>query len=378
MLLILLVAIFVLGVAFYQAVQGLFTAIIMALLTVCCAVLAFNFYEPFAEAVLYSSKPAYADAISLISLFVVPLLALRLIFDKFIGGNVLTGMWTDRIAGGCVGLVTALVTTGVLMVAVQMLPIGPSILGYVPFNDKLQRQSSLFPYPDDFTVGLVDTLSGGKKDGDPTGSLATDPASPFSYVHDNLLLELYCARNTGKTDQGESLAGSLEVLPGGLTVLGAFLPGNAPWTTDVPLYPLSPETASTKVVVVRIQLNDESRAKDDDRYYRLVGSQFRLVTASGKSYYPVGHLTCLPEPDAEKRKEKPWVLHAPNENGVALPGKVVVVRPGDQIKMIHVDWVYRIPTEDVLSYMVFRKVARQEIALPKEGMPEPKFALNRK
>ena len=51
MILIVITALFVLGIALFQAVQGLFSALIMSILTILCAVLAFNFYEPLAEAV---------------------------------------------------------------------------------------------------------------------------------------------------------------------------------------------------------------------------------------------------------------------------------------------------------------------------------------
>ena len=67
MLLIVVVAALVLGIAFYQVVRGLFSALIMAILSLLCAMLAFNFYEPFAQSLLYSRQPTTADAISLVN-----------------------------------------------------------------------------------------------------------------------------------------------------------------------------------------------------------------------------------------------------------------------------------------------------------------------
>ena len=46
MVLIILAALLILGIAFYQTVQGCFGAMIMAILTVLCAAVAFNYYEP--------------------------------------------------------------------------------------------------------------------------------------------------------------------------------------------------------------------------------------------------------------------------------------------------------------------------------------------
>lgn len=392
MLLILFATVLVLGVAFYQAVQGLYSAIIMAILTVCCAVLAFHFYEPLGDALLYSRQPEYADAIALIALFILPLLGLRLLFDKVLGANALTGMWTDRIAGGLVGLVTAQVMIGVLMIAIQMLPFGTSILGFVPFNDSLKRDSGLFPYPDEFTVGLVNTLSAGKPGGESSGALAPEPAQPYGYLHDDLLLELFCARNTAKDEKDQPLAGSLACLPGGLTVLGAFAPtevsGNpdTQWMEEVPSNPLLPESASTKVLIVRAQLDEKSGAQDADKFFRLPGTHFRLVSKNGKSFYPVGYLTYVKPADMPKRtgEKYPWMLIAPADNHKGLPGKLAVVRPDDVILegekslKVTIDWVYRVPSDEAPEYMVFRKVAKAAVPAPKPEMPDPKGTLDRR
>ena len=88
MLLILIAFALVLGIAFFQVVQGIFSALVMALLSILCAAIAFNYYEPLAEALsLYDRMPAYADMASLIVLFVLPLLTLRIIFDRFLHQN---------------------------------------------------------------------------------------------------------------------------------------------------------------------------------------------------------------------------------------------------------------------------------------------------
>ena len=385
MLLILFTLVLILGIAFYQAVQGFYSAIVMAILTIACAVLAFQFYEPLGDAWLYARMPEYADAVGLFSLFFLSLLALRLLFDRFMGGNALTGMWTDRIAGGLVGLVTSLIVVGVMMISVQMLPFGTSILGFVPFNDNLKRDSGLFPYPDEFTVGLVNSLSAGTPGGEGSAPLAEDPAKPYSYIHDDLLLELFCARNTGRDDKGEYLHGSLAVMPNGLSVRGAYAPPEGknqnPWIDDIPGNPLVPSSEPTKVLVIRIVLTNDSGAKDPDKAYRLPGSQFRLVSKNNKSYYPVGYLTYLSQEEADKQRIKPafWTVVAPaDDKRQALPGKIIVQRTLDPASPITVDWVYRIPAGETPSYMVFRKVAKSPVPEAKPEMPDTKDALGRK
>ena len=124
MILSIIVTILVLAVAFYQVIQGLFSSLIMTILAILCALLAFSSYEPMAAAILYTRQAATADAIALVALFILPLLGLRILTDKLISGNVVFGPWADRIGGGALGLVTGMIMIGVFMVAFQMLPGG--------------------------------------------------------------------------------------------------------------------------------------------------------------------------------------------------------------------------------------------------------------
>ena len=107
MVVIILGSLLIAAVAFYQAIQGTFSALIMTVLTVVCSVVALNFYEPAAQA-LIGRLGAYAHAVCLLALFVVPLLALRELFDRLVRGNVILGLWIDRIGGAVLGAVTGL------------------------------------------------------------------------------------------------------------------------------------------------------------------------------------------------------------------------------------------------------------------------------
>ena len=92
MVLIILVSLLVLGIAFYQIIQGLFSAMIMTILTVLAAAIAFNFYEPLGD-LLVGRLGAYAHPAALLALFVIPLFVLRELFDRVIRGNVVMGMF---------------------------------------------------------------------------------------------------------------------------------------------------------------------------------------------------------------------------------------------------------------------------------------------
>lgn len=321
------VAILILGITYYQTIQGLFSSVIMAILTVLCAAVAVNFYEPVASALLYTRQPAYADAIALTAIFVLPLLALRLGMDKLIGGNVVLDRWMDRLGGALAGLVTSIILVGIFMLAVQMLPFNASLIGYQPFNETLERKDRLVPfYPDEFTIGLGTMFSDGAFGGQ----------RKFAHAHDNLLLELFCARNRPNKERKvkgkrirkgprtiTSRLGRLDARPGHLLAATAYecepdlLAQLLKTLVDVPpvedMHPLlHPEPLAhekkngrrgefRKIIVVRTQVSQESREEKGSgavaNWWLLPATQFRLVGESGKSFYPVGYLTYL---DREK------------------------------------------------------------------------------
>ena len=128
MIVIILASALILGIAVYQALQGTFSAMIMAILTILCAVVALNFYEPVGQ-LLVGRLAAYAEPVALLALFALPLLILREVFDRCIRGNVLLGLWPDRLGGAAFGLLAGIFLTGMLMIVVQLLPLPGTFLG---------------------------------------------------------------------------------------------------------------------------------------------------------------------------------------------------------------------------------------------------------
>jgi len=88
MWLILVTLVLILAVALFQVIHGVYSAVIMAILTTVSALVAFGCYEWLGKAFLYQNQAAYADAVGLIAIFVLLLLALRLLADRF-----LQAMW---------------------------------------------------------------------------------------------------------------------------------------------------------------------------------------------------------------------------------------------------------------------------------------------
>lgn len=350
MLLILLTTILVLAIAFFQVTQGLFSALMMTVLSLVSLIVAFNYYEPLAR-LLYPYQPASADGIALVVIFVVVLLALRILGDRFIKRNVVMGLWVDRIGGGALGILTGMLLVGVLAVVMQMLPWGESILGYRPFDDSLRRSQRLYLFaPDDFVVGTVRALSG--------QSLGSRAGFGYGSVHDDLLRELFCARNTA------GRGGRIDARTDALTVEGAYSSPGGMWGVAIPTCPMLSDQI-TKVVVVRVEV--DRRAAGGDGWWRLPGTHFRLVGESGRSYYPLGYLAT---------SSRGWeCVSAPSSEGVVQPALLIAEKRAGNEQSVTVDWVFRMLTDDKPDHMVFRRVSRAIVPKVASRLPDPAGAM---
>jgi hypothetical protein len=373
MLLSLITLLLILGIVFYQGLQGLFSSLIMAVCTLVCVVLAFNYYEPLA-ALLYKYKPLHADAIALVCLVVLPLLALRLAVDRLLPGNVVLSVWADRIGGGLFGIVTALLIVGTLLIALQMLPFGRSFLGVDFYNDNLERVAGPGIDAPGFTLGLVKGLSAGSASG----------RKPFGKVHDNLVLELWGTRNcreygvksaddSRRTRRTESSAAAYDrnpCTPNALQVLALYdvSDENSPDGGKFSTVKLSGEeqgpSEPSQMLVLRAVIKG---ARDGDGWYRLMGTHFRLVAADGQSYYPVGYLGY----DTGK-----WRVYSDKT------AKVEIDRDSKKSDTLQVDLLYRVPRASGLGegpqmeFVAFRRIAKAAVpAKATKGMPGLEGAL---
>jgi uncharacterized membrane protein required for colicin V production len=146
----LLIVIFILALAFFQAMQGVFSALIMTVLTLCCAALAVGTHEYVAIHYLSKWKPDYAYALSIALTFGVPLLVLRVLFDQTFRRSPLVPSMVDRIGGGLCGLLTALIIGGMTALALQLLPMDYSVLTYSRIKVVNQRKpdaNNVLPEP---------------------------------------------------------------------------------------------------------------------------------------------------------------------------------------------------------------------------------------
>ena len=184
MLIIILATVLVLAMAAFFAGQGLFSSMIAAVLSVLCAAFALNAYPALASAVLYDRQGPIANGVALIALFVLPLIGSRWLADWLVPLNVQFGLWADRIGGTAFGLIAGMTLAGMVLVIMQMLPFGESVLGYTPYDNALQRDQRVWPFcPDDFAVSLGAVGAFGGEGG-------------FNHLHADFLREAAAARNT--------------------------------------------------------------------------------------------------------------------------------------------------------------------------------------
>lgn len=154
------------AIAYFQAIQGAFSALIMCVLTMVCCAFAFAMHEYVAAALLAKWKPDFALPLALAGCFAVPLIVLRVVADTLIRRNCLISSLADKIGGAVFGLVAALLIGGTLAVALQMLPFGEPFLGhrrfaFSPKDAEVPKEQGLWLSPDGFAVRFASMCSSG-------------------------------------------------------------------------------------------------------------------------------------------------------------------------------------------------------------------------
>lgn len=312
------------AIAFFHYVQGFFSAMISMILAILAAVLAVGYHENVAQLAFSSFGVSQGCSISLVGLFVVIYLVLRVAFDKLVPGNIQLPVLADKIGAGLCGVVAGIFATGVLAVAAQALPFGPSVAGYsrypladrqvtgfrVPGKTQLQdgqafdelteqtldpaKAGSLMIPADDMLLGAVSQLS--------SGSLAGD--RPFSAIHPSYLDELFGQRlgiqsgaNRVMIDMGNdsgirvekvvALArGESRYRDGGTDFEIPAIRGKADGKSRLDLSDSSLPPGDFLIVRVK----PDAKQADKDGLLRLSCGAVRL-SANGQNYHPIGTLS---------------------------------------------------------------------------------------
>ena len=299
-------------IGYFYYVQGFLTSLLTAACAVIGAVVAVSYHENLADLAFKTRLTDEGSALSLVLLFALTFVVLRLTFDNAIPGNIRLPVLMDRIGGAVFGLIAAIFATGVFAIAAQTLPFGPSIMGlsrfktvasrdvHVPtmgqamdseISDQLSsdtlvdtdRQSLLVPV-DEWVLGFVSFLSDG-------GSLAGDRT--LASVHPNYLDEQFGQRigiqsgaeHIAVNSPGhEQVSVPLAYVPSALAEADAEIAQLRDGVLKT-LKPTLTTDGSNVIVVIRVMFT--AAAADEDKYVRFGTGSVRLV-ANGVNYYPLG------------------------------------------------------------------------------------------
>jgi len=304
-------------VAYFHYTQGFFSAALSTIFVVVAAMMAISYHETLATYIV-PKMPDWAVAVSLVGIFFVVYVLLRVIFDKLVPGNIRFPLMVDKVGAGVLGVIAGLFATGVLALAGESMQFGPTIGGYsraelkgtsevtisaarsnfqygidsavynVLVGDTVDDPAHLQPlwlHQDDLVCWLAQRLSSGG---------AMDNGIALSMVHPDYPTELFA-------DQLGVQIGAVHAAPvdssGDLPLKGCFL--FAPRTR---FDPVLPDARLQPYKLPDLDFTDHTRRfldvavdmtatplRDSDGLVRFGLANVRLV-AGGVDNYPVGTL----------------------------------------------------------------------------------------
>jgi hypothetical protein len=167
-----IVLLFVLATAYVWCTRGFFSALIHMVCVLVAGAVAFGVWEPLSLLILKQSPESgtmsflsgVAWALGLAVPFAVTLAILRVSIDKILPANAQLSTTGDYIGGGVCGLVSGVISAGILVLSVGYLRLDPEFMGYrsVDFGDRgsvVRSPGNLRPWVDRVTAGVYSHLS---------------------------------------------------------------------------------------------------------------------------------------------------------------------------------------------------------------------------
>jgi hypothetical protein len=309
----LVILVLIAGIAYFHLVQGLLSGIISMVLAVTAATLAVGYHEAIVTGILGGKMADYANGMMLCIIFAAIYGIGRVVFDSLIPGNVRLPHMLDVIGGTACGIVVGIVAAGVLAVAMQSMPLGPSILMHTRYAVAEDRDVNIngarrqevarisgalekdLPGEDEdlgLWVGADNMLLNYTAYQSEAGALAG--GTKLRDRHPNLLRELFFQRvgmETGVKRTALNVGGKKDV-----AVVSVFAPpqpllqmdGENPSLTRGRKLPKQLAADPSKVVLV-VRVGVQRSATDSDSLFRFSPGSTRLL-ANGKDFWPQGVL----------------------------------------------------------------------------------------
>lgn len=138
--------------------EGLHTAMVMCVNVVLAGLIAFNFYEPLADAVENLLRPSFLggfeDFLALTLLYVVSLTVLRVLTNSVSNTVVEFPGHVQQIGGAVFGALAGYLVAGVLICILQTLPWHEHFLGFEPRSGTNSGLAAVFP-PDRVWLAMM-------------------------------------------------------------------------------------------------------------------------------------------------------------------------------------------------------------------------------
>jgi hypothetical protein len=163
----LLIIAFLIAMAYWWGLQGLFSAFLHLLLVIVAMSIAAALWEPLVLNFLIHRMPAYAWSLGLIGPFVLALIAMRSIMDFVVKANMHFPPMINMIGGGFLGFIAAMFIAGFTVIGLGFLPVGIDLAGYQPLaiegNGTISQNGkrNLWIPVDRQAAALLRMLSGG-------------------------------------------------------------------------------------------------------------------------------------------------------------------------------------------------------------------------
>lgn len=162
----LLLIAYLIAMAYWWGLQGLFSAFLHLVITILAGAIAIAAWEPLVYGFLFDRMPEYAWGVGLLAPFILLMIGLRLPMDALVRKNVNFPNLVNVTVGGFLGVLSGIVSAGLLIVGLSFLPLGLTIGGYQPFIVEATGRVSasgggLWVPVDSQAMGLFTMLSDG-------------------------------------------------------------------------------------------------------------------------------------------------------------------------------------------------------------------------
>jgi len=230
-----IVILLVLGIAYAWMIRGAFNSMIHLICVIIAGAIAFAFWEKLSvmfigmspERGFFSFLESIAWGISLVVPFVVALLILRTITDKLIPSNINNAKAVDYAGGAVFGLITGVISAGILLIGISSMRLSTNFFGYQPAwysadratgAGSIVKNDKLWIPVDLLTSKLYATLS--------TGSFATNEPLGKWYP------ELELVGFTTRVSPGDG-AGRNAISPNDFNIKSTYIVGNSKGSSSI-------------------------------------------------------------------------------------------------------------------------------------------------